>query len=397
MENKNQSTTKVSKIIIGCTALLMLLASAFSILGLLSGSVVLSNTLLPANIFLYTGWMCYVFGVFGIVGFVFGIFVAFHGLTTSDVKSYKVSDGNVTRTSDGCMAQIMGVFLTPCIMAALAYAISYYLFWGVLEVGAFVLPYLIGLLLIVGVFVYAIMGWKRKETLSVRFQSILAGVILVIYGGLTFLFTSGVSLNDGIKVVEDVTASHETLLPKVLPKSFVLTKRGVGSLVLGKPFKNMSNSDEGLYNRVEEDSYFDEPSGCNIYTYTLYWDNTQIAYFQTVNNKDESIRQLTIYSPYVSLSNGIKIGMPIREAFKLKGVKGFACYDPMEETECKYTVGVLCEQINLLDLYYGGCDLLTETANSKASNLDYINDTMNLHANDFKPDAKVACFIVGNK
>lgn len=393
MESKTLSPTKRIKIVIGCTITVLLITSFYSILGLLAGSIELSNTLLPANIFSYTGWMRSVFGAFGVVGFVFGIIFAFHGVTSTDVESYEVSGGRVTKTSDGCMAQIMGVLLMPFLMAALAYAASYYLFWGVLEIGVFLLPYLIGLLLVSGILLYGIMGWRRRAKMSMLIHCVLAGVLIVIYGGLSFFFAPEATFPDGQKVFEDISSTFETSDTELTAQSLMMTETGVGSLVLGKPFQDMSASNEGLYNKVKEGSYHEVSSDCTIYTYTLYWDETEVASFELVE-KGSPIDRLTVTSPKVSLANGIKIGMPLQEALKKEGVEGYACPDALGETECGYTAGMSYGQIGLVSPFYGGCGILSDTGSKKAKGLSEMDDCIDLKINDFKSEARVTCFYI---
>lgn len=184
--------------------LLLLTATLLSILGLAAGSVKLSNTLLPAYVFDYEGWLCYVFGTIGVVGFLFGIFIAIRGIFTTDVESYEVSAKGATRTSDGCMAQLMGVFLTPVLFGFMAYVLAYYLFWVVMEAGAYLLPYIIGGLLAVGSIVYAVKMWRHRKTMQIKKQVIISLIVLLLYGGMAFFFTNGISLNDGMQQITDV-------------------------------------------------------------------------------------------------------------------------------------------------------------------------------------------------
>lgn len=62
-------------------------------------------------------------------------------------------------------------------------------------------------------------------------------------------------------------------------KSFILTDNGVGSLQMKHPFKNMSDTDEGLYNKVEKGTFYYEPAAMTLQTYTLYLDDVQVADF----------------------------------------------------------------------------------------------------------------------
>ncbi|MBC5633651.1 hypothetical protein [Parabacteroides hominis] len=204
MTNERQQGYLVENTLLIIVELLLLTATLFSILGLAAGSVRLSNTLLPTNVFDYEGWLCYVFGTMGVVGFLFGIFAAIRGIFTTDVKSYEVSAKGASRTSDGCMAQLMGVFLTPVLFGFMAYALAYYLFWVILEAGAYLLPYIIGGLLAVGSVVYAVKMWRRRKTMQIKKQVIISLIILLLYGGMAFFFTNGISLNEGMQQITDV-------------------------------------------------------------------------------------------------------------------------------------------------------------------------------------------------
>ncbi|WP_456086391.1 hypothetical protein [Parabacteroides sp.] len=204
-------TSAKMKIFFICIEILLLIATAFSVLGMMAGSVKISNTLLPSNMFNYEGWLCYVFGTVSVAGFIGGIFMAIRGLFATKVESYEISSKGIRETSDGCMAQLMSVFITPPLMAFITYAFSYYLFWMILESGAYLLPYIIGILLIFGAVIYLIKIWKYKK-IPLNGQLVISFSILLLYGGIAFFLTNGVSLNDGIQQIETMTNSITTSL-----------------------------------------------------------------------------------------------------------------------------------------------------------------------------------------
>lgn len=174
-------------------------------------------------------------------------------------------------------------------------------------------------------------------------------------------------------------------------KNFIVTKDGVGSLKKHEPFVDMSQSEEGLYNKVKKASYYDEPSDMTFDSYTLYLDDTEVATFLQ-ETPTSSILNLKITSPYVSLSNGIKIGMLARDVLDKEGVTASASFDEMGETELGALISINFAGIELTD-YCWGKEELTSQGIKKIPSLTIDNSSVNLEKSDFKHEAKIPCFI----
>lgn len=175
------------------------------------------------------------------------------------------------------------------------------------------------------------------------------------------------------------------------PKNFIVTKDGVGSLKKHEPLVDMSQSEEGLYNKVKKASYYDEPSDITFDSYTLYLDDTEVATFLQ-ETPTSSILNLKITSPYVSLSNGIKIGMLVRDVLDKEGVTASASFDEMGETELGALISINFAGIELTD-YCWGKEELTSKGMKKIPSLTIDNSSVNLDKSDFKHEAKISCFI----
>ena len=174
-------------------------------------------------------------------------------------------------------------------------------------------------------------------------------------------------------------------------KSFIVTKDGVGSLKKNEPFTDMSQTNEGLYNKVKKTSYYDEPSGMTFDSYTLYLNDTEVANFlqETLTSP---ILNLRITSPYVSLSNGIKIGMFVRDVLDKEGVTASASYDEMGETELGALISINFAGVELTDIYWDK-EGLTANGMKKVHSLTMDNSSVNLEKSDFKPESKIPCFV----
>lgn len=186
-------------------------------------------------------------------------------------------------------------------------------------------------------------------------------------------------------------------------KPFILTEDGVGSLKLKQPFKNMADTDERLYNKVKKEPYCDESSGMDFICYTLYCDDVEVANFM-LEKQLSPIEELTVTSPYVSLENGVKIGMPLREALTKKGMKAMIMYDEMFD---QGTVHIAYGKNLRINVVNEELDDLTEQTKMKAlamtANGDLIKTSelegksIQLTPEDFKPEAKVTRFYIDRR
>lgn len=195
------------------------------------------------------------------------------------------------------------------------------------------------------------------------------------------------SSSDSVSIAESSLQSDNA-------KTFILTEEGVGSLKMMQPFKDMSKSDEGLYNKVEKDSYVDESSGITIYDYTLYWDEEKVAGF-TLNGAKAPIVMLYVYSPRISLENGMKTGDALHYFLKVDGVKAKAEEDVMGESEFGYEAWIALGKICVYG-WWSGEDILTEQGKAKAATAE-INKPVKLLPDDIKPEAKISSFCVYRK
>lgn len=335
MKNEAQGNEMVPKwykhSIIVCV-ILMFIATVWVFIGLENGSIAFENELLPGNMFVYTGWMVYLFGAFALFGFVWGIIFAIKGLTNKDIKSVEISAKGVRETSDGCLAQLAGALISPLLFALFAYALSYYAVFLVLEFCSKFFPYIVCAVLLVLLAFYAIFVWNRAGELKPRAIITIQAVALAIYIVLAIFLSRGVDVPG---VVADGTGKIvESVKPKeVTAETFNLTPKGVGSLQLGKPFSDMSDSEEGLYNRVEISSFEDPCSETGkAHDYHLYWNDELVASF-CLSKKGNALDRIYFYSSRITISNGLHLGMPVCEAIR-KGVKVFASTDMLGESQC---------------------------------------------------------------
>lgn len=193
---------------------------------------------------------------------------------------------------------------------------------------------------------------------------------------------------------DSVSIAESSVQPNTA-KTFILTEEGVGSLKMMQPFKDMSKSEEGLYNKVEKDSYVEESSDVTIYDYTLYWDDEKVASFALMDEKGPIV-MLNVYSPRVSLENGVKIDTSLRDFVKLKGVKATANEDVMGEAPHGYDAWIAFGKISVHGWWSWGVDILTEQGKAKAATAT-MDKTVRLLPEDIKPEAKISSFCVYRK
>lgn len=189
---------------------------------------------------------------------------------------------------------------------------------------------------------------------------------------------------------KDHIVNTDSLATNNIIESLIVTKDGVGSLKNNKPFIDMSQNNDALYNKIKKAAFYDEPSGITFDSYTLYLNNTEVANFLQ-ETPTSPILNLIITSPYVSLSNGIKIGMSIRDVLDKEGVTASALYDEMGDTELEALISISFADIEL-NGYYWGKGELTDSGMKKIRTLTMENKSVNLTKSDFKPESKVSGF-----
>ena len=114
-------------------------------------------------------------------------------------------------------------------------------------------------------------------------------------------------------------------------KTFILEETGVGSLRKDKPFMDMSQSPEGLYNRVEIDSFEDVSSGLMIQSYYFYLDDEYVGMFSTYDI-DRPIPTLYFATPRVTLDNGVTVGDKLCDVLQKEGMKAYGTPDYLGES-----------------------------------------------------------------
>lgn len=213
----------------------------------------------------------------------------------------------------------------------------------------------------------------------------IATMILVACNGNTNKSANSETSANSVSVAESAVQVNDT-------KTFILTEEGVGSLKMMQPFKDMSTSDEGLYNKVKKESFVDESSGMTVYDYTLYWDEEMVASFSLTDAK-APIVMLHIYSPRILMTNGIRTGMSMRDFLKQEGAKAAGG----EGMDWNYGVSVSIGKIYAFGWWMGeGGDILTEQGKSKSDSAS-LGESAKLVPEDILPDVTVTDLCVYRK
>lgn len=173
-------------------------------------------------------------------------------------------------------------------------------------------------------------------------------------------------------------------------KTFILDETGAGSLRKDKPFMDMSQSPEGLYNRVEIDSFEDVSSGMMIQSYYFYLDDEYVGMF-SIDDIDHPIPTLYFATPRVTLDNGVTVGDKLCDVLQKEGMKAYGTPDYMGESPINIELYIVYR-----DAIYVGFD--PETAlkpdvlavvQQKLSNMDDYDLRLELTPDDFRPEAEV--------
>lgn len=213
----------------------------------------------------------------------------------------------------------------------------------------------------------------------------IATMMLVAFNGNKAKSANSETSADSVSVAESAAQANDT-------KTFILTEEGVGSLKMMQPFKDMSKSDEGLYNKVKKESFVDESSGMTVYDYTLYRDEEMVAGFSLTDAK-APIVMLHIYSPRISMTNGIRTGMSMRDFVKQEGAKA----EGGEGMDWNYGVSISIGKIHAFGWWMGeGGDILTEQGKSKSGSAS-LGEFAKLVPEDILPDATVTDLCVYRK
>ncbi len=113
--------------------------------------------------------------------------------------------------------------------------------------------------------------------------------------------------------------------------AFTLTPQGVGSLQTDSLFRDMSASDEGLYNRLQVDEWEDQ-RGRKMQNLTMYW-NDELVATATIRKSDGILGEIYFHSPRIAWPDGLYHGMPLSEALE-KGLIAMVSEDALgEETD----------------------------------------------------------------
>lgn len=398
---------------------LMSLAAVASIVAVLFGDVKFANPL-TGNMFTDHTWLRVLFYPFAFIGGCYGLYHGVKQLFTEDVVEVTVdSDGKVVDKNhmNGCIYQIMLLFMMPIAGALISYAIVYYILYLILAVGAFLLPYLLIAAMAFGVIWYGLRYRKigtveataaepetdetadKTEKTETQGEQKPAGRLVSVRSSIDAFFRAFRS-----PIISTVLAVAYVVVGSLLVVSgfhlgrttggvqtYVVTENGIGSLVFGKPFADNSASGEGLYNRVEKKASDDRYAEAGIYDYTLWMNDEKVAVF-TATAASPEIAAVTVYSPRVSLSNGVCPTMPLREAGNKKGVEMTAMYDEMGESPAGYYVSVTCDGASVV--LGDETKLLTEQGRKKCEALSSTNCEIKLQPEDFDRDAKVEALLV---
>lgn len=173
-------------------------------------------------------------------------------------------------------------------------------------------------------------------------------------------------------------------------KTFILEETGVGSLRKDKPFMDMSQSPEGLYNRVEIDSFEDVSSGMIIQSYYFYYDDEYIGMF-SVDDIDNPIPTLYFATPRVTLDNGVTVGDKLCDVLQKEGMKAYGTPDYLGESPININLYIVYR-----DAIYVGFDPETALkpevlarAQQKLADMEDYDLKLEFTPDDFRPEAEV--------
>lgn len=388
---------------------LISLSSLCVAVALFIGGVSFSNPL-PSNPFDYDGIFIIFIFPFQIIATLYAIKFAVSDFINTDVAVVtRDKDGNVVDKDygEGCMYQLMMVLGVPILAYVLTYVIVYYILYFLFAIGAFIMPYLLLLVMIalcVWYYLNYIKGYKDgQESFSApvdnsaeqtsedreRKVGILARVILfvernktpiislllsILYLMIAILFLNAgfgsSSSNDSDSVVERIANGTEKRL-------FMADHLGFGEIRLGAVFSKVSTPDDFIFNTIEP---------CNV-GYNLKFNDEFVAEVQ-VDENDGKIFRITIYTERALLGNGLHVGMPISEALSKEGVTAVVASNYYDDG---YVLEVMSG--NMLIFPVDGIEYLSQEGMDKLNNeLTPENPSVSLTAEDFKPEAKVMFF-----
>lgn len=309
---------------------------------------------------------------------------------------------------DGCVTQLMVAIATPILAAVITYMVLYTLIFFFMQVASFVLPFLIPAAMLIVALLYGwffilkhtpeepaemaeegeSLGWLDKaEEFYIRHKGlIVSSFLLIVYLASTIaLLVAGFGPEPTASQTEGEYQldAHHRVEHRGGKAYFVADYGKTGSLQLGEAFVDNSNSDEGLYNRIERTETAD-CQGEKAYNLNLYMNDEHVGHIYYIPSQPE-LKAYTIFTPRVSLPNGIHPGMSLREAMEGGEVYATATYYPekgnfgLEVTSCGR--GLMTEE--------EAKAALTEQALKRCKALSASDRWLSLEAKDFKKSTTV--------
>lgn len=105
---------------------------------------------------------------------------------------------------------------------------------------------------------------------------------------------------------------------KEAPK-FAIEETGVGIVKIGTNATELPKSAEGIYDRVERESFFNDHDDCNQVNYLFYNGNDVVISADC--SDDDIIDGVIVMSPNFEAPQGVKVGMPVKELFDISTLK----------------------------------------------------------------------------
>lgn len=317
---------------------LMILLTVATLLMVIFGKVVFHNPL-PPRMLDYKGWMA-LFFVPSLLYFGFlGLKLAFKFYGDVELEEVTTDSQGREVSRDSFSGWILKLFITlamPIAGALAGYALAYYIFYYILQVASAFFPYIVVVLMAVGLVWYYLRavrpmtaavasgtlnryeGNEEEERLSriiydtYKYYEIevLTVVALLLYiAGATIILSEGFRSVGALRVSTEQIALNSSSDSPTGPNHFVAEESGVANLHLGTTFVNNPAASQGLYNRSER---YEEG-------YQLYYDEEHVASV-VIDQSTQRIFQIKVFTPRVYLDNGIHAGMELRKLIGKSGI-----------------------------------------------------------------------------
>lgn len=157
---RSQASVKLARIVLW----VMIVATAAALVAMVEGEVRFENPL-PGGVFRYNGWLIVLFALAALVSCGLGLCYAVRLLAKEKDESRETArsedEPSEARNTSRRVKQLLVVLGVVVGSALISYVGAYYLMWLILEVGAYVLPYVLLLLMEFGCFWYG-RRWARR-------------------------------------------------------------------------------------------------------------------------------------------------------------------------------------------------------------------------------------------